>query len=122
LKRKPINFGAALLIAAAVGGCSTVSETVGDPFISPAKFQFLRCNDIAKRLTAAEARNQELHSLIDRSNAGFGGSAVSVFVYGPDLKGVEAEIRLLRQTAGEKRCGDELIKTDPKPPDTSAPR
>jgi len=103
-----------ILIAAALGGCSTINDTVGDPFVAPGKFQFLRCDDIAKRLAAAQTREQELHTLMERANSGAGGTAVSMFVYAPDLQGVEADLRLLRQTAGEKRCADEVIKAAPK--------
>jgi hypothetical protein len=105
---------AAVVIAAALGGCSTITDTVGDPWISPGKFQFLHCEDIGKRLVTAQAREQELHTLMDRANGGASGTAVNWFVYAPDLKGVEAELRALRVAAGEKRCSDDVVKSAPK--------
>ena len=105
---------APILIAAALGGCSTVQQTVGDPFVEPGKFQFLRCEDISKALVTNQNREQELRALMDRAHGGTGGSAVNLFVYEPDLQQVEASIRQLRQVAGEKRCGDEVIKAAPK--------
>jgi hypothetical protein len=108
-----IKLGAALLIAAAVGGCASLSAV--DPFTAPAKFQFLRCEDIAKRLVATQAREQELRGLMDRANNGVGGSAVNVLVYEPDLKGVQSDMRQLHEAAGEKRCADEAVKPPPKP-------
>jgi hypothetical protein len=118
-----IKLGAAVLIAAALGGCATsFNNFVGDPFIQPAKFRYLRCPDIAKRLVTAQARETELHGLMDRANSSFGGSAVNVMVYGSDLRAVEAELRELHQTEGEKRCADEAIKAPPKPPDVAPPR
>jgi hypothetical protein len=116
-----IKLGAAVLIAAALGGCATSLNIVGDPFIQPAKFRYLRCDDIAKRLVAAQARDQELRGLMDRANSGIGGTAVNVMVYGPDLRAVESELRELHQTEGEKRCADEAIKAPPKP-DVAPPR
>jgi hypothetical protein len=95
---------AAVLLAVALGGCTTAYETVGDPFVSPGKFTYLRCEDIAKRVAAAETRDRELRALMDKANNGVGGSTVNFFVYAPDLDGVEAELRLLHRTAGEKRC------------------
>lgn len=105
---------AVLLFAAVLGGCSTVSDTVGDPWIAPGKFQFLHCEDIGKRLVAAQVREQELHTLMQRSSEGSGGTAVNWFVYQPDLRGVEAELRALRVAAGEKRCSDDIVNAAPK--------
>jgi hypothetical protein len=109
-----IKLGASLLFAAALGGCASTLSAV-DPFTAPAKFQFLRCEDIAKRLAATQTREQELRGLMDRANNGVGGSAVNVLVYQPDLQTVQSELRQLRETAGEKRCADEAIKPAPKP-------
>jgi hypothetical protein len=110
------KLGAAVLIAAALGGCATsLNDIVGDPFIQSAKFRYLRCEDIAKRLVIAQARDQELRGLMDRASTGVGGTAVNVMVYGPDLKAVESELRELHRTEGEKRCADEAIKAPPKP-------
>jgi len=114
----PLKLGLTILIAAALGaalgGCSTVSNTVGDPFVAPGKFQFIHCDEIAKRLVIAQDREQELHALMDRAGSGVGGGAVSLFVYEPDLQGVQADLRMLRQVAGEKRCSDEVLKAAPK--------
>ena len=110
-----IKLGAAVLIAAALGGCATSLNLVGDPFMSPAKFRFLRCEDITKRMAAAQARDQELRALMERADTGVGGTAVNVMVYGPDLKMVESELRELNETWGEKRCADEAVKAPPKP-------
>ena len=103
-----------MLFAAALGGCAGSLNIVGDPYTAPAKFQFLRCEDIAKRLAAAQARDQELRGLMERANRGVGGSAVNMLVYEPDLQTVQSELRQLRDTAGEKRCSDEILKAAPK--------
>ena len=81
-------------------------DSVGDPFVQPGKYDFLRCQEIAAQLAGMEARSKELHELIDKSNSGFGGGAVSMFVYAPDLREVEAMLILLHKTSGEKRCDD----------------
>jgi hypothetical protein len=107
-----MKLGAVMLVAAAVGGCAT--NIVGDPFMAPAKFQFLRCEDISKRLETAQAKEQELFVLMERANSGFGGVAVNATVYGPSLRSTQAELRELRQAAGEKRCSDEVLKAAPK--------
>jgi hypothetical protein len=109
-----IKLGASLLFAAALGGCASTLTAI-DPFTAPAKFQFLRCDDIAKRLVTTQAREQELRGLMDRANNGVGGSAVNMLVYEPDLQNVQSELRQLHEAAGEKRCADEAVKAPPKP-------
>jgi hypothetical protein len=108
------RLGGAALLAAALGGCAGLTATVGDPYIAPGKFGFLRCPDLATRLETAQARQRELQALMDRSGSGVGGGAVNAFVYRPDLDGVEAELRALKQTAAEKNCTDEAMKPPPK--------
>jgi hypothetical protein len=109
------RLGGAVLLAAALGGCAGLTATVGDPYVAPGKFNFLRCQDLATRLETAEARQRELQALIERSGSGFGGGAVNAFVYRPDLDGVEAELKALRQTAAEKNCSDSALKPPAKP-------
>jgi hypothetical protein len=108
-----IKLGAVGLIAAALAGCASSSFNI-DPITAPRKFQFLRCDDIAKAITAAEKRDKELRDLMDRSGDGVGGSTVNVLVYGPDLQSVQSELRQMREMAGEKRCSDEVLKAAPK--------
>jgi hypothetical protein len=112
LMRMRTRLGAAMLLAAALGGCA---ETFGDPYVAPGKFRFLRCPDIAARQDTAEARHTELLALMERSGAGVGGGAVNTFVYGPDLNNVEAELRALQQTAAEKNCPVNTTKAPGKP-------
>jgi hypothetical protein len=105
---------AAALLVASLGGCTTSLNIIGDPYMAPAKFQFLRCEDIAKRLVAVQAREQELRGLMDRASAGTGGPAVNMLVYQPDYRTVQSELRQLHETAAEKQCPDEIGKADPK--------
>jgi hypothetical protein len=107
-------FGPAALLAASLGGCGTSFNVVGDPFVAPAKFQFLRCEDIANRLVSTQAREKELRILMDRASAGTGGSAVNMLVYQPDYQTVQSDLQQLREAAVEKRCPEDKSKTSPK--------
>ena len=109
-----ITRGTVVLMAAALGGCATAANVVGDPFVAPAKFQYLRCEDIAKRLASDQAKERELRALMDRASTGTGGGAVNALVYGPDLGTMQAELRQLRQAAVDKRCSSEVLKAAPK--------
>jgi hypothetical protein len=116
-------LAAALPVAALVaslGGCTSTLNVVGDPLVAPAKFRFLRCEDIVKRLAGAKAREQELRTLMDRSAAGTGGSTVNLFVYQPDYQTVQSELQQLKQEAVEKQC-PEPAKVDAKAADPKKP-
>src|SRR5215467_4114317 len=104
--------GTAALLAGLVGGCTTSLTGIGDPFVAPAKFQFLRCEDIAKRFVTTEAREKELRGLMDRASTSAGGSTVNFFVYQPDYQTVQSELRQLHEAAAEKQCPDESRKAD----------
>src|SRR5260370_41481006 len=80
-----MKLGIAALLAASLGGCATSLNVVGDPFVAPAKFQFLRCEDIAKRLVATKAREQELRGLMDRASTDTGGATSNPPVSAPAL-------------------------------------
>ena len=108
------KLGTAALLAASLGGCSTSLNVISDPFVAPAKFQFLRCEDIAQRLVATQAREQELRGLMDRASASTGGSAVNMLVYQPDYQTAQSELRQLHEAAAEKQCPDEPRKADSK--------
>jgi hypothetical protein len=122
--RTKLGTTAALLVAS-LGGCTTSLNIIGDPFMAPAKFQFLRCEDIAKRLVATQARERELRGLMDRASVDTGGSAVNMLVYQPDYRTVQSELRQLHETAADKQCPDETGKVDTKkadPNDAGKPR
>jgi hypothetical protein len=107
-----IRLGVTALLAAVLGGCATSLNV--DPFVAPAKFQFLRCEDIAKRLVSTQTREHELRTLMERADTGVGGSAVNMLVYQPDYQTVQSELRQLHEAAVEKKCPDESQKNAPK--------
>src|SRR5579871_2465154 len=108
------KLGISALLAASLGGCSTSLNTISDPFVAPAKFQFLRCEDIAKRLVSTQERERELRGLMDRASTGTGGSTVNMLVYQPDYQTVQSELQQLREAAAEKQCPAETRKDSPK--------
>jgi hypothetical protein len=85
------------------GGCASTFNVGGDPFVAPKKFQFLRCEDIAKRMAGSKAREQELRTLMDRSAAGTGGSTINVFVYQPEYRTVQSELQQLKEEPADNR-------------------
>jgi hypothetical protein len=110
-----MKFGAAALATVSLGGCASSLNGIADPFVQPAKYQFLRCEDIAKRLVTTKAREQELRGLMDRASTDTGGSAVNFLVYQPDYLQVQSDLRRLNEAAAEKQCPDETPKAGETP-------
>jgi hypothetical protein len=110
----------AAVLATSLGGCAS-SFNFGDPFESPQKFHYLRCQDIAQRMVGTKAREQELRTLMDRSSAGTGGSVVNMFAYEPEFRQVQADLKQLREAAVEKQCPPEPAKPDAKKEDPKKP-
>jgi hypothetical protein len=108
-------------LGALLGGCASSVNIVGDPFVAPRKFQYLRCQDINKRLVGTQNREQELRTLMDRSAAGTGGSTVNLFVYEPEYRTVSSELQQLKEAAAEKNCKPEPVKPEPAKPEPSKP-
>ncbi len=119
-----VSVSPAIVLAASLGGCASSFNI--DPFVAPAKFQFLRCEDIAKRLVTTKAREQELRTLMDRSSSGTGGSTVNILVYQPEYQTVQSELQQLQDEAIEKQCPPEPAKpetkADAKKADAKKPR
>jgi hypothetical protein len=110
-----MKLGTAALLAVSLGGCTTSLNAISDPFVAPAKFQFLRCEDIAKRLVATQTREKELRGLMDRASTDTGGSTVNMLVYQPDYQTVQSELRQLHEAAVDKQCPEETRKADETP-------
>jgi hypothetical protein len=104
-------FSAAALLAATVllGGCAATGgandDTFGRYLVSPDKFAFYTCPQLADKAKETAARAAELRALMARAEAGAGGDFVSSVAYRPDYLQVHGEMNELRKTAAEKNCG-----------------
>ena len=105
---------AAFFLLALTGACAPTLEDMGTVYVSPGKYDLLKCPDLAQRAMAASAREKELTSLMDRANQDVAGPVVNALIYSSDLSTVRAQLALLRKTAAEKHC-DNLVGDPPKP-------
>jgi hypothetical protein len=106
-----------VLLAGAFSACTTAFEDMGGIYVSPGKFDLLKCPDIAQRSIAASKREKELTSLMDRSNQDPAGPVVNALVYSTDLSTVRAELAMLHKTAAEKNCDNLVTEIKEPPPD-----
>lgn len=99
-----MDRAAVVTAALLLGGCAQ-SLDLGILYASPGKYDYLRCQDLPQRLSAALDREKQLSELIARANQGTGGAVVSQAAYSADLAQAKAEQRTLRQAAVDKNCG-----------------
>lgn len=98
------------MLAPLLLGCAQNLD-LGILYAAPGKYDYLRCEDLKPRLAASLKREKELTDLMNRANQGAGGAVVNVVAYSADLAQVRADMKILRQAAATKNCGN----IDPAP-------
>jgi hypothetical protein len=101
-------------------GCAANLD-LGILYAAPGKYDYLRCEDLPPRLVSGLAREKQLVDLMNRANQDVAGPVVSVVTYSADLAQVRADIKILRQAAVDKKCGNiepPEPKPEAKPPET----
>jgi xanthine dehydrogenase molybdopterin-binding subunit B len=86
-------------------GCAQNLD-LGILYAAPGKYDYLRCEDLPARLAKSLTREKELSDLMTRANQEAGGAVVNVVAYSADLAQVRADIKILRQAAIDKNCGN----------------
>ena len=95
---------AGLALAALLAGCS--SFTLEPPLLitDPGKYLYHNCDQINTMAKAMANRLQDLKTLIAKADQGFAGPFVSTVAYRADYLSVTEELRLLEETARNKKC------------------
>lgn len=94
-----------IVLAPGLLGCAQNLD-LGVLYAAPGKYDYLRCEDLRPRLAASLKREKELNDLMTRANQEAGGAVVNVVAYSADLAQVRADMKILRQAAVDKKCGD----------------
>jgi hypothetical protein len=100
---KPVCAAAACALLAALGGCTT-SESAGRMFVSPTKYQFYTCRDLAIVWSSVNGRRRELEKLMAQAGQDAGGKVVGAIAYQPEYANVSGDIYTIRQEAAAKQC------------------
>jgi hypothetical protein len=106
-----------LLATALLGGC-TSGDGVTTLIIDPGHYSVYRCDGLATRLKALQARELELSNLMIRASEGGGGELIGNLSYRADYENAVGEEKVLRRAAAEKKCD---LPPPPAPPASSAP-
>ena len=109
---------AAVLLAAALAGCSTTDNSMAGYFADPAKFMLYPCPALAERARDVAERERELQALMAKAESGAGGRAMSALAYRNEYLATRGEMLELEKAAANKNCPP--LPTAPKLPRRSS--
>jgi hypothetical protein len=95
---------AALVVAAALAGCSVNSDGIGALGVDPGFYSALHCKDLVGKWQQLTTKENELRALMDRASDGGGGTVIGALSYRTDFELVQSQKKLLVRTAAEKKC------------------
>ncbi len=72
--------------------------------VSPEKYAFYTCDNIARETQAKTEQQQKLQQLMAKADVDAGGRLVSSIAYRPDYLTVRGELNELRAAAAAKHC------------------
>ena len=97
----------AAVLAGPLSGCTGSGADIASHFVvTPYKYQYYNCEQIADQVKISAAREKELEQLMAKA-----GPVMSTATYEPDYIAARGELRELRRTSTEKKCD----KNDGKP-------
>lgn len=103
--RRTIGGAAAVLLAAGLGACGTISEeSAASAFIVPGKFQIYSCEDVDGRVTTFRKRQVELEQLMARASQGTGGEFINSVAYRTEYLQTRGELNELKKASADKQC------------------
>jgi len=94
----------ALLAAAALSGCASMSETVAPAFADPARYELYDCKQLEGERKALAKRTDDLQKLMEKAETGAGGAVVSELAYRNDYIAVRGQAQLVEEAWRRNRC------------------
>jgi hypothetical protein len=94
----------ALLAGALLAGCSAAGDNPFTVFADPGKYEYYSCDQITVQRKHWSTREQELRTLMTKSEQDTGGVIVNVLAYKADHVAASEELKVLEATARSKNC------------------
>jgi hypothetical protein len=92
------------LFALALSACAMSDDKLGTYLVSPDKYSFYSCAQIADATKEKAERERELEALMAKAGQGADGRFVSSIAYRPEYLSVNAELVELRKASAAKDC------------------
>jgi hypothetical protein len=94
----------ALLTGALLAGCSAAGDNPFTVFADPGKYEYYSCEQITAQRRHWSTREQELRTLMSKSEQDTGGVIVNVLAYKADHVAASEELKVLEAAARSKNC------------------
>ncbi len=112
---------AAVSLAALLSGCTgrgeTASDKIGGLLVSPGRYEFYDCTQLASALTGNLVRERQIEELIVKAGPGFGGQITSIAAYRPEQMQVRGHVNEIRKAAIVKNCNVAAAAQKPAAPE-----
>lgn len=112
--RKNINFGLSgagvlivALLAATLAGCGLLGDNATSAFVSPGKFDFYTCDQLAASGRTFSARERELADLTARAAQGPAGEFVGKVAYHTELMQTRGSLSQIDEVSVRKNCASQ---------------
>ena len=113
--RKSINCGNFFCVSAPIsallvtllGGCGLLGDSATSAFVSPGKFEYYNCDQLADFGRANSARERELVELIERAGQGPAGEFVGKVAYRTELMQTRGSLKQVIEVSERKNCASQ---------------
>lgn len=90
-----------------LGGCGLLGDSTSSAFVSPGKFEFYNCDQLADSGRNFGARERELAELIERAGQGPAGEFVGKVAYRTELMQARGSLKQINEVSERKNCASQ---------------
>ena len=105
------GFVCAVLLSASLltplGGCGLLSDSTTSAFVSPGKYDYHNCDQLADSGRGLSARERELADLMARAAQGPGGEFVGKVTYHTELMQTRGQLKQVVEVSERKNCASQ---------------
>jgi hypothetical protein len=93
-----------LLLAAGLGGCAEMSDSMTTAFADPAKYDLYECKQLETERKSLATRAAELQGLMAKADTGVAGPVVAELAYRNEYISVRGQARFAEQAWQRNKC------------------
>jgi major membrane immunogen (membrane-anchored lipoprotein) len=95
---------ASVAVSTVLAACSSSSENSMTFFVSPGKYQYHNCDQLATATKSVATYQKGLKALLDKAEQGAAGAFVGTIAYKSDYLAATEDLRAIESAAREKNC------------------
>jgi hypothetical protein len=102
-----VSVSISALLVTLLGGCGLLGDSVTSAFVSPGKYDYYNCDQLAETGRSLSARERELVDLIARAGQGPAGEFVGNVAYRTDLMQARGSLKQVVEVSERKNCASQ---------------